>query len=146
MNRRRARPTPFALGLVIALCGFLSLGLIVRAWQAGDIFSPASGHAQVIAQGVGSLPDEVVWSAVFHSIEPGGAVELAPAGAGFVLVDTGGVLVTAEDDATLLAPAEAAFQGGTSPVRLTPLGERPAGVFSLDLSAPQAATSNGALV
>jgi hypothetical protein len=143
MNRRRARPTPFALGLVIALCGFLSLGLIVRAWQAGDIFSPASGHAQVIAQGVASLPDEVVWSAVFHSIEPGGAVELAPAGAGFVLVDTGGVLVTAEDDATLLAPAEAAFQGGTSPVRLTPLGERPAGVFSLDLITPQAATSGG---
>ena len=145
MNPRRDRRTLFVFVLVVALAGLPGMSLGVRALQTGEIFSPASGHAQVIAQGVASLPGETSWRAVFHSLDPGSAAEVPPGAAGFLLVDTGGVLVDNEGGAALLAPAEAAFRDADGS-RLAPIGERPAGVFTIDLVAPgEADEANGGI-
>src|SRR5918997_691514 len=132
MTRHRGRTTRIALVLACALCNLPGLSLVTQALQSGEIFSPASGHAQVIAQGVAPMPDEAVWRVVFHSIDPGGAAELATGGPGFILVDTGGVVVEEGDRSTLLAPAEAAFHASPAS-RLIPIGERPTGIFALVL-------------
>src|SRR5687768_129090 len=142
MTRRRSRRMRIALVLACALCSLPALSLVTRALQSGEIFSPASGHAQVIAQGVASVPDEAAWRVVFHSIDPGGAAELSTGGPGFILVDTGGVNVTEGERSTLLAPAEAAFHAAPT-TRLIPIGERPTGVFTIDLIPPDAANDDG---
>ena len=142
MTRRRGRTTALALVLVLALGGVPGLGIVARALQTGEIFSPASGHAQVIAQGVAALPEEGLWRTVFHSIEPGGAAELPAGGPGFLLVDTGGVLLDGAGEPVLLAPSEASFHGDGA-ARLTPVGERPAGLFAIDLVPPEAAQEAG---
>lgn len=145
MSLRRDRRAPVVFVLVMVLAGLPGLSLSGRAFQAGEIFSPASGHAQVIAQGVGSLPEETAWRAVFHSLEPGSAVEIPAGDAGFLLVDTGGVLLESGGQLALLAPAEAAFRAVPAS-RLLPIGERPAGVFTIDLVAPDAADeANGGI-
>ncbi|MBA3450228.1 MAG: hypothetical protein H0T18_03335 [Chloroflexia bacterium] len=131
-----------AVILVVALGGLPGLSIATRALQAEDIFSPASGHAQVIAQGVAALPEQTAWRAVFHSIDSGGASDFPADGPGFILVDTGGVLVEDGDRSSLLAPAEAAFREA-GPSRLTPIGDRPAGLFTIDLTAPEAADDAG---
>src|SRR5918998_5776472 len=135
MTRRRARTTRVALVLACALCSPPGLSRVTRALQSGEFFPPASGHAQVIAQGVAPMPDEAVWRVIFHSIDPGSAAELSAGGPGFILVDTGGVVVEEGERSTLLAPAEAAFHASPTS-RLIPIGERPTGVFSLDLVPP----------
>ena len=94
MILHRDRRPLLAMLLVMAFTGVSGLGLVARAMQTGEIFSPASGHAQVIAQGVAALPGEVAWRAVFHSLDPGGATEIPSGEAGFLLVDTGGYLST----------------------------------------------------
>ena len=142
MTRRRGWRIRIALVLACALVGLPGLSLVTQALQSGEIFSPASGHAQVIAQGVASMPDEATWRVVFHSIDPGGAAELSTGGPGFILVDTGGVIVDEGARSTLLAPAEAAFHASPTS-RLIPIGERPTGVFSLDLVPPDATDDAG---
>ena len=142
MTRRQGRTTRIALVLACALCSLPGLSLVTRALQSGEIFSPASGHAQVIAQGVAPMPDEAVWRVVFHSIDPGSAAELSAGGPGFILVDTGGVVVAEGERSTLLAPAEASFHASPAS-RLIPIGERPTGVFALDLVPPEAADDAG---
>src|SRR5215207_6790267 len=137
MTRHRARTMRIALVLACALCSFPGLSFVTRAVQSGEIFSPASGHSQVIAQGVAPMPDEAAWRVVFHSIDPGGAAELSAGGPGFILVDTGGVVVEEGERSTPLAPAEAAFHAAPMS-RLIPIGERPTGVFALDLVPPAA--------
>jgi hypothetical protein len=131
-----------ALILACALWSLPALSLVTRALQFGEIFSPASGHAQVIAQGVVAMPDEAAWRVVFHSVDPGGAAELSAGGPGFVLVDTGGVVVAEGGRSTLLAPAEAVFRASPTS-RLIPIGERPAGVFALDLVPPDTVDDTG---
>ncbi len=142
MKRRRDRRVIFAFALVVALCGFPGLSIVTRALQSGEVFSPASGHAQVIAQGVAALPGETAWRAVFHSIDPGSATDFPSDGPGFILVDTGGVLVEDDGRSSLLAPAEAVFRG-TGSSRLIPIGDRPAGLFAIDLVPPDAADDVG---
>src|SRR5215211_3931636 len=142
MTRRRARTTRISLVLVCTLCSMPGLTIMARALQSAEIFSPASGHAQVIAQGVAPMPDEAAWRVVFHSIDPGGAAELSAGGPGFILVDTGGVVVEEGERSTLLAPAEAVFHASPSS-RLIPIGERPTGVFALDLVSPDAVNDAG---
>src|SRR5215211_7835896 len=142
MTRRRARTTRISLVLVCTLCSMPGLTIMARALQSAEIFSPASGHAQVIAQGVATLPDEAAWRVVFHSINPGAAAELSAGGPGFILVDTGGIIIEEGQRSTLLAPAEAAFHAAPAS-RLTPIGERPTGVFTLDLVPPDAADDAG---
>ena len=138
MTRCRGWRIRIVLVLACALCSLPGLSIVARALQSGEIFSPASGHAQVIAQGVATVPDEAAWRVVFHSIDPGGAAELVSGGPGFILVDTGGVVVEEGERSALLAPAEAAFHASPAP-RLLPIGERPTGVFTLDLVPPDTA-------
>jgi hypothetical protein len=142
MTRCRGWRIRIVLVLACAFCGLPGLSLVTQALQSGEIFSPASGHAQVIAQGVASMPNEAAWRVVFHSIDPGGSAELSTDGPGFVLVDTGGVIVDEGERSTLLAPAEAAFHAAPT-TRLIPVGERPTGVFTLDLVPPDAANDAG---
>lgn len=142
MTRRRGRTTALALVLVLTVCGLPGLGIVAHALQTGEIFSPASGHAQVIAQGIATFPAEGAWRAVFHSIEPGAAAELPAGGPGFFLVDTGGVLLDGAGEPVLLSPSEAAFHGDEA-ARPTPVGERPAGLFAIDLVSPDAAQDAG---
>lgn len=133
-----------ALIVFVALGGLPGLGAVTRALQAGDIFSPASGHAQVIAQGVAPLSGDVAWRVVFHSIDPSSPIDAATSNPGFVLVDTGGVLLNDAGASALLAPAEAAFHAAAA--RLTAIGGRPAGVFTIDLVPPDAAAdANGGI-
>jgi hypothetical protein len=142
MTRCRGRRIRIALVLACALCGLPGLSLVARALQSGEIFSPASGHAQVIAQGIASIPGEAAWRVVFHSIDPGGAAELSSGGPGFILVDTGGVVVEEGERSALLAPAEGSFHASPAS-RLIPIGERPTGVFTLDLVPSDAADDAG---
>jgi hypothetical protein len=142
MTQRRDRRIRIALVLACALCSLPGLSIVARALQSGEIFSPASGHAQVIAQGVATMPDEAAWRVVFHSIDPGSAAELTAGGPGFILVDTGGVVVEEGERSALLAPAEAAFHA--SPTSgLIPVGERPTGVFAIDLVSPDVVDDAG---
>ena len=141
MTRRRAGRALTALLLVAALSGLPGLGVVTRALQGGDIFSPASGHAQVIAQGIASFSGEVAWRVVFHSIDPSRSTESVTDGPGFILVDTGGVVATEEGRAALLAPAEAVFHA--SAARLSPIAGRPAGIFTIDIVGPNAAADAG---
>src|SRR5215211_4397910 len=142
MTRCKGRRIRIALILACAICSLPGLSIVARALQSGEIFSPASGHAQVIAQGVATMPVEAAWRVVFHSIDPGGAAELSAGGPGFVLVDTGGVVVEEGGRSALLAPAEATFHA--SPTSgLIPLGERPSGVFAIDLVPPDAVDDAG---
>jgi hypothetical protein len=140
--RRTRRHALLALLLVIALAGVPGLGLVTQALQSGELFSPASGHAEVIAQGVAPLPEQAAWRTVFHSVAPGASATLSLGGPGFVLVDTGGVLLTAGRAAALLSPGEASFHDDTR-VRAQPIGERAAGVFAIDLVPPDAAEDAG---
>ena len=142
MTRCRGRRIRIALVLACALCSLPGLSIVAQALQSGEIFSPASGHAEVIAQGVATLSNEAAWRVVFHSIDPEGAAELSAGGPGFILVDTGGVVVSEGERSALLAPAEAAFHASPAS-RLIPIGERPAGVFALDLVTPDAVNDAG---
>jgi len=131
-----------ALVLLALLVGLPVLSLSIRAMQSGEIFSPASGHAQVIAQGVAERSGNSVWRTVFHSVAPGEKAELLPSGPGFILVDTGGVLVEDESRSALLAPAEAVFTAG-GVARLAVIGDRPAGVFAINAVSPDDAADAG---
>ncbi len=142
MNRRFSQRTVVAIVLLALLVGLPGLSLSIRAMQSGEIFSPASGHAQVIAQGVADRSGSAVWRAVFHSVPPGEDAELPPSGPGFILVDTGGVIVGDESRSALLAPAEAVFTAG-GVTRLAVIGERPAGLFAIDVVSPDEAVDAG---
>ena len=124
------------------LVGLPGLALSIRAMQSGEIFSPASGHAQVIAQGVANLSGNSVWRTVFHSVAPGEDAELPLSGPGFILVDTGGVIIDDEGRSALLAPAEAVFTTGGVAL-LAVIGERPAGVFAINAVSPDDAADAG---
>lgn len=130
------------MALVVALCIAPGWMMVTRAWQAEEIFSPASGHSQVIAQGVAATTGDVAWRVVFHSLDPGQPGELPAGGPGFVLVDTGGVLTSSRGDSALLAPSEAMFHGERGN-DLVAIGDRPAGLFAIDLVPPDAAQETG---
>lgn len=141
MLRRFGQRSTLVLALVLAMA-LLPVAGIVLAWQDGEIFSPASGHAQVIAQGVGEVPSDAAWRVVFHSVAPGTPAELSAGGAGFLLTDTGGVVTTIAGQETLLAPAEAAFVDDAA-VSLTAVGNRAAGVFTIEAVAADQAGDAG---
>lgn len=142
MLQRFGQRSTLVIVLVLAMVLLPVAGGIGRAWQEGEIFSPASGHAQVIAQGVGELSPDSAWRVVFHSVAPGSPVDLATGGSGFLLTDTGGVVATVAGQETLLAPAEAAFVDGND-VSLTAVGNRAAGVFTVEAVAADQAGEPG---
>ncbi|MCA9862750.1 MAG: hypothetical protein KC432_07010, partial [Thermomicrobiales bacterium] len=141
MLRRFGQRSTLVLVLVLAVA-LLPVAGIARAWQQGEIFSPASGHAQVIAQGVGQLASDSAWRVVFHSVTPGTPANLPAGGAGFLLTDTGGVITTIAGQETLLAPAEAAFVSDAD-VAMNAVGNRAAGVFTVEAVAADQADDAG---
>ena len=107
------------LTAVIAIVGLLALlatpvrGAILQAIQGTlDGPSPASGHAEVIAQGVAEMPSErIAWRVVRDDAEPLNQAEPRERAAGFTLASAGAILVNDVSAGTQsrLATGEAAF-------------------------------------
>ena len=111
---------------------------VAPAWarQLPPDYSPASGHAQVIAQGVVELPaEEVAWRTVrYRALLPAEAPFLEQP-LGFVLATTAPIVLVdqATGKQTRLGPGEAVLvEAGTVQQRAS-LGERPAGFLVLEL-------------
>lgn len=113
-----SRTTP-PLVVVVAIVGLVALlvspaqGAILQAIQAApDGPSPASGHAEVIAQGVAEMPsEEIAWRVVRDEAEPTNDAEARERAVGFTLADGGAILVNdiSAGTQTRLATGEAAF-------------------------------------
>lgn len=121
--------------LVIALpTVFSGLGS-VRA-QEGDLgFSPASGHARVVAQGVAALPEgEAVWRTVRTRALLPGETGFEERPLGFVLATSGPLLLANETGEQIhLGLGEAAFvSSGTRQQRIS-LGSSPVSYLSIEL-------------
>ncbi|MDQ3411650.1 MAG: thrombospondin type 3 repeat-containing protein, partial [Chloroflexota bacterium] len=128
---------------LLGLIPVLAFGLIVVATPSvarqGQPISSAQGHAQVVAQGVSTLPaGEAVWRVVYHTIEHDREPAALAADPQFMLVDQGALLLedAAGEPEKLLGQGEAAF-AGPEPERFgTALDDRPAGYYALDVVAP----------
>ena len=101
-DRRRGRGWS-GLALTLAMLAGLGLGTVTisatTAQTLARAVSPAEGHAQVIAQGVATMPRvEVGWRVVGMEAQPLADAPIAERSLGFVLADDGAVLV--EDHAT----------------------------------------------
>jgi hypothetical protein len=80
--------------------------------QADDASSPATGHAEVIAQGVSVMPgEELAWRVVEDTAELPGEAEPRERALGFTVAMDAPILVVDESTGALarLAPGEAAF-------------------------------------
>jgi thrombospondin type 3 repeat protein len=138
--RRRVGPfSLWLLALVVALGSAASL-----AAQSGVLFSPARGHAEVIAQGVSALPTgDLIWRASYREAKPGAPARFAAAGPGWVVAADGAMVVQDGDGRrSLLAPGEAAFLPASGAATITAVGEDPAHWFAVDL-APKANAGAG---
>jgi hypothetical protein len=111
--------------LMMALLTVLPMGRAVAHAQGNDnasddpnAASPAGAHAEVIAQGVGTIPaDQVAWRLVQDTAEPVGEAEFQERALGFAIAESDALLLTDESDGARvrLAPGEAAFvDDGTS--------------------------------
>ncbi len=119
----------------------------VAAWfQTPTDASPASGSAQVVAQGVISIPaSDLVWRIERQVAPPPGSAEPVAASNGFLLGSEGAVLVenTGEGPQTRLAAGEAVLtREGTEQVRAA-IGATAATYFDIALVAADAAPSEG---
>ena len=110
-TRRRA----VSLGLVTALIALLlgaGTGALARLQATLDGPSPATGHAAVIAQGVGEMPfDPIAWRIVRDTAEPLDVALPVERALGFVVAEPDGVHVVDETLGTQerLAAGEASF-------------------------------------
>ena len=129
-------------GLVLALAiSPLMAFQAANAFQVDETFSPASGAAQVIAQGVSPLPaGDAVWRTVRTR-----APLLAEAGfeerpLGFVLASAGPLLLVdeASGDQVRLGTGEAAFTPAGSTQLRASLGAQPVSYLSIELVAADA--------
>jgi hypothetical protein len=102
------------VALLISLA--LHLAPQVRAQEAADVtFSPASGTAQVIAQGVAPLPEgNVVWRTVRSRAQPLANAPFEAQSLSFVLATNGPLLLTSQDGEQIHL--------GTNEAALTPAG------------------------
>jgi hypothetical protein len=139
-----------AVGIVLALISLGLLGSRGAARQAELGFSPASGHAQVIAQGVVSLPEgESVWRTVRTRASLPAEAPFEERPLGFVFASTGPILLVdqATGEQTHLGTGEAALVRTGSIQQRSSLGEQPVSYLSIELvpsnSAPPA---DGAIV
>ncbi|MDQ3696037.1 MAG: thrombospondin type 3 repeat-containing protein [Chloroflexota bacterium] len=135
------------LGLILVL----AFGLIVVATPSvarqGQPIPSAQGHAQVIAQGVSSLPaGEAAWRVVYQTIEPDRAPTALAADLQFMLVDQGALLLedAAGEPEKLLGQGEATFAGPAPERYGVAIDDRPAGFYAIDVIAPAEADEAGA--
>jgi Bacterial TSP3 repeat len=121
--------------LVLALAGAPTWAMAARLVSLAQE-GPATGHAQVVAQGVAALPTgEIVWRVAYHEARLPEDAPRVERDLGFLVADQGPVLLTDEGAGTRthLAPGEAAFvYAGTEQRRASTAG-RPVGYYALDL-------------
>lgn len=113
-----------------------TLGVALARLQVPLDFTPAGGHAQVIAQGVVDLPNaEMAWRTVRYQAESSSDAPFAGQSLGFVLAISAPVLLVdqATRGQTRLGPGEAALvRDGTIQQRASLAGE-PASYLGLEL-------------
>src|SRR5215212_7562712 len=139
---RSAAPVGRLLFLLLALT-FSLFGVITpgAARQANSGYSPASGPAQVIAQGVVALPEgDVVWRTIrTRALLPADApFEERPLG--FVLASSGPLLLADQEsgEQVRLGTGEAALVPAGTVQRRSSLGPQPVSYLSIELVAVDA--------
>ena len=134
-----ARALAVVLLLVTALSGASRL---VAAQEAADLgFSPATGHARVIAQGVVALPaGEAVWRTVRTRAPLPAEAAFVERPLGFVLARSGPLLLTDQDsgEQTQLGIDEAALTRAGERLQIASLATEPVGYLSIELVSPNA--------
>jgi hypothetical protein len=136
--RNRAAPLVLLLALLFSLCGVTS----GAARQVDPGYSPASGPAQVIAQGVVALPQgDVVWRTVrTRALLPEDApFEERPLG--FVLASSGPLLLADQQsgEQIRLGTGEAALVPAGAVQQRSSLGSQPVSYLSIELVGVDAA-------
>jgi hypothetical protein len=131
--QRFATPIVLIFSLVFSLFGFIPSG---AARQGDPGFSPASGPAQVIAQGVLALPEgDVVWRTVrTRALLPDDApFEERPLG--FVLASSGPLLLVDQEsgEQIRLGSGEAAIVPAGAIQQRSSLGAQPVSYLSIEL-------------
>jgi hypothetical protein len=134
-----AMPIVVVCSLLFSLFGVIPSGV---AGQADPRFSPVSGPAQVIAQGVVALPEgDAVWRTVrTRALLPGDApFEERPLG--FVLASSGPLLLVEQKSGTQirLGTGEAAIVPAGTVQQRSSLGAQPVSYLSIELVSVDAA-------
>lgn len=131
---------PPALVLALALISLAPLQ-VAEARQVDETFSPASGPAQVIAQGVSALPTgDAVWRTVrTRALLPGDA-QFEERPLGFVLASTGPMLLVdrATGEQVRLGTGEAALTHAGTMQQRSSLEAQPVSYLSIELVAADA--------
>src|SRR3954465_8735779 len=139
---RYAAPVGRLLFLLLALTLSLFGVTTAAARQADSGYSPASGPAQVIAQGVVPLPEgDVVWRTIrTRALLPGDApFEERPLG--FVLASSGPLLLADREtgEQIRLGTGEAALVHAGAVQQRSSLGQQPVSYLSIELVGVDAA-------
>lgn len=149
MRLRVPRPArPFGAFTVILLAVLL-IPPWAAAQEAADVtFSPVSGAAQVIAQGVAPLPEgNVVWRTVRARALPLADAPFESQPLSFVLATTGPLLLTNEDGVQIqLGTGEAALTAGGTVQQRASLSGQEASFLSIELAPEDAAPPANATV
>ena len=137
--RKRVAPIVLLLAMTLSLFGVTAPG---AAGQADPGFSPSSGPAQIIAQGVVTLPEgDAVWRTVrTRALLPQDApFEERPLG--FVLASSGPLLLVDQETGTQvqLGTAEAAIVPEGTVQQRSSLGPQPVSYLSIELVSVDAA-------
>ena len=143
-----------AAGLIrsgtLFLCALLvaAVAVPVAAFQvlAPDGPSPATGHAQVVAQGVAAMPaPEVAWRVVLDTAELPAESAVEERALGFALADRAAIVVDdqATGSQTRLAGGEALFVPGAAQQRRSALGPAETPYYRLALVPAGQATDAG---
>ena len=130
-----SRALVVALVAVVALSVLTSPGL-ATAQEANLDYSPASGHAQVIAQGVVALPaGDALWRTVRTRAPSAAGAPFEERPLGFVFASTGPLLLVdrATGQQLRLGTGEAALVPAGTVQRRASLGEQPVTYLSIEL-------------
>jgi hypothetical protein len=135
------------------------IALLLTAWpatggrgaqgQESSDYTPATGHAAVIAQGVVTLPEtEVAWRTVRYRAEPAADAPFVEQPLSFVVATTASILLVDQATAaqTRLGPGEAALVPAGTIQQRASLSDKPAGYLALEMVPPGAPTAAGTIL
>ncbi len=125
-----------AIVLALILVMIVGATAFVVAQEAGLGFSPASGHARVVAQGVAELPSgEAVWRTVRTRAPLPEDATFEERPLGFVLATTGPMLLVDQESGAQvhLGLGEAAFVPEAASQQRTSLAGQPVSYLSIEL-------------
>jgi hypothetical protein len=137
------------LAIAALVLAFGTAQLATAFLQVPDEPSPASGTAQVVAQGVVDIPDgDIRWEITERSAPPPANATESRSGLGFLIVDSGVLLAEnlATGEQQRLPQGEALLTPGDLEQLLTALGSDPAAYRSLSLVDANAAAPAGGTV